>query len=155
MLNNPSLLYNKQTLYVIEGDTIFDLNQAGVRLRKGKEIVVLYYYPGLTEPPYDEWQQLVKILGACKLTEDDIVCINTANVKGLSWSSLSRALPISVVVMFGNLTGYLSANVQVHKHITYNLNGVQLVKSEPLSTLIKSQADKGNLWTCLKKVFNL
>lgn len=155
MLSNPSLLYKKQALYVIDGHSVFDVNQPGVRLKRGKEIVLLYHSPGLTEPPTEEWQQLIKILGACKLTEDDVVCINTATVSGLSWSSISKALPVNLVIMFGDLTRYLSANIQVRKHFTYNLNGIQLVKTEPLSVLLKSQADKGNLWTCLRGIFKL
>jgi hypothetical protein len=154
MLNNPSLLYKKQALYSINNTSLFNVNQPGVRLKNGNEIAILYNCLGSAEPPAEEWQQLIKMLSACKLTEDDVVCINTAMVSGLSWSSLLQALPVTLIIMFGDLADELSANINVAKYNTYQLNGVRLVRSETLATLTKSPPDKAALWNnCLKPIF--
>ncbi len=149
-LSNPALLWAKQKL-VKTGTGVQNKSQTGIEVKQGKEVVIVYRFTNGDFLAGEERTQLLKILGACKLKEDDVVLINEVQVQNVSLSWLRSNFPLKTLLLFGDIE--ISKNFQLKKYFTYNLDGLQIVKSEPIAKLLTSGADKKALWEELKKIF--
>lgn len=149
-LSNPALLWAKQKL-VKTGTGVQNKSQTGIEVKQGKEVVIVYRFTNGDFLAGEERTQLLKILGACKLKEDDVVLINAVQVQNVSLSWLRSNFPLKTLLLFGDIE--ISKNFQLKKYFTYNIDGLQIVKSEPIAKLLTSAADKKALWEELKKIF--
>ena len=151
-LNRPELVFDKQKVYST-GSDVENKTMTGVEVKSGKEVVILFSQaPGETLQG-EERSQLLKIITACKLKEEDIVLVNTAFAPNVSLSWLRKNFPVKTVMVFGDMA--LSKNLVLKKYFAYSIDGLKLVRSEPLARLLKSDADKKALWGELKKVFEI
>ncbi len=151
-LTNPVLLFNKQKLVNLKSPVGNSLI-AGIEANKGKEIVILYRYEGSEFLTADDKNQLLKILSACKLKEEDVVLINTAVEKNSSLRWLRKNFRLRTLIVFGDIE--ISPNLTLKKYFTYRIDGLQIIKSEPIAKLIKSAPDKKALWEELKGLFKI
>jgi hypothetical protein len=151
-LSNPALLWAKQKL-VKTSTGVQNKSITGIEVKQGKEVVVVYRFTAGEFLAGEERTQLLKILGACKLKEEDVVLINVAQVQNVSLSWLRSNFPIKTLLVFGDIE--ISKNFQLKKYFTYNIDGLQIVKGEPIAKLLTSGADKKALWEELKRVFGV
>ena len=151
-LSNPSQLFNQQKIFSLNAD-VEKIFHKGIELKQGKEIIILYRFDADEFIKGDERVQLLKILSACKLKEEDVVVINTAVAENISLSWLRNNFPVNTLIVFGEIK--LTNNLQFKKHIAYNIDGIQIVYSEPITKLLSSANDKKALWIELKKIFKV
>jgi len=151
-ITQPATIFNKQKIYST-GNGVENKTMTGVEVKAGKEVVILFSQPTSETLKGEERTQLIKIITACKLKEEDIVLVNTAFAKTASLSWLRGNFPVKTVIVFGEIA--VSKNLQLKKHVAYNIDGIKMVKSEPLTKLLTSGADKKALWEELRVVFEI
>lgn len=151
-ISNPVQLFAKQKV-VNTNSNVENQLLTGIEVKIGKEIVVVYRFDGGEFLAGEERTQLLKILDACKLKEEDVVLINTAKVKSFSLAWLRSNFPVQTLLVFGEIE--ISKNFQLKKHFTCSIDGLKIVKGEALTKLIKSPNDKKALWEELRKVFGI
>ena len=151
-ISNPVQLFSKQKL-IKTNSHVENKPTAGIEVKKGKEVVILYRFDGGEFLAGEERAQLLKIMGACKLKEEDVVLVNTAVAKSITLTALRERFALKTLLVFGEIA--VSQNFELKKYHTYQLDGLQIVKSEPIAKLIKSPADKKALWEELKGVFKI
>ncbi len=140
----PQLLFNKTGIYRIPGNLGVEKN-----LTNGpgsKQVLILTGYTADTLPA-EEKSQLLKILGACKLQEADILILPAYS------NALRKAAAIQKVLIFGDLSGM--GAITFPKNRLTLLDGVQVIKTESLAVLSKNDVAKKQLWGELKKMFGL
>lgn len=120
--------------------------------KKGILIIVNdEHAPFLTE---NAFSLLLNILTACKLNMGDVAVVNKVNLNE-SVTQIIRQLGSRTVLLFGidanaiNLPiNFPHYQVQKHGNITY-------LTSNDFETLEADKQQKGKLWLCLKKIFDL
>jgi hypothetical protein len=148
---HPAQFFGNQKVMKISGvagKTCPGLEGAGL-----KGVMVVFSSENAEFLNGEEREQLMKIIGACKLKEEDVMLVNTAFGKNVNFSWLKNKFNAKVMILFGDVA--LSNNLLVKKHRAYTIDGVRLVKSEDLSKLLKSQPDKKALWDELRKIFGI
>ncbi len=150
-LSHPELLLKRDKVMITNaiGSTI----QMGVQLKGLKGVMIVFHSPKSEFLEGEERSQLMKIVSACKLAEDDVMLINTAFAKNVSFSWLKNNLGAKAILVFGEIP--LSNNLNLRKYEAYTIDGVRMVKSEGLTKLLGSQPDKKALWDQLRKIFGI
>jgi hypothetical protein len=151
-ITRPDLIFEKQKLFRTQRD-VENKDKRGIQIKDGKEVIVLYSSPDNEALAGEERTQLFKIVNACKLKEEDVVLVNAAFAKNFSINWLKSNFWLKTVIVFGDIA--LSKNLVIRKHVAYNIDGVNIVKSESLTKLLTSAADKKALWEELRKVFGV
>src|ERR1043165_2100827 len=151
-ISRPDLLFSKQKLFNT-GTGVENVKGTGIQAQNGKEVVALYSFAAKAHLEGEERTQLFKILTACKLKEEDVVLGNLAFASQASVNWLRQQFPVKTLIIFGDLP--VGRNLQVAKCHTFIIDGVNIVRSEPLSKLLTSAADKKSLWDELKVVFGV
>ncbi|HLP51310.1 MAG TPA: hypothetical protein VK154_10530 [Chitinophagales bacterium] len=151
-LTSPSLIFNKKKLFKT-AVAVENSKTVGIEGKDAAETVLLFTSEAGELLKGEERTQLMKIVSACKLKEDDVVLVNASFAKNLSLAWLRKSFPVKTLIVFGDME--ISKNLKLRKHYAYTIDGVQMLKSEPLQKLFKSDADKKALWMELKKVFGV
>lgn len=151
-IRRPATIFDKQKVYST-GNGVENKTMTGVEVKTGKEVVILFSQPATEILKGEERTQLIKIITACKLKEEDIVLVNTAFAKTALLSWLRKNFPVKTLIVFGEIA--VSKNLSLKKHIAYNIDGIKMVKTEPLTKLLTSGADKKALWEELRVIFGI
>ena len=120
-----------------------------------KNIVIVVNYKDAAQIPDKQLSFLTKLLGACNLNLADVAILNFHNYKSSDFDNISRYFYPKVVLLFDLEPGefgmpmlFPQFQVQKYKDAVY-VSSPSLENIEPDKTL------KGQLWICLKKIFNL
>ncbi len=151
-ITRPDLLFAKQKVFNITTG-VENPKPIGIQGKKGSETVILYSFTSREILGGEERTQLFKILTACKLTESEVTLVNLAFAPQASVSWLRSQFPVKTLIIFGDLP--VGRNLRVSKNHTFNIDGINVIRSESLTTLLTSAADKKALWEELKIVFGV
>ena len=151
-ISRPALVFDKQKIYRTQSDVEKKALQ-GIEGKDGNKIMVLFSSATSETLQGEERTQLLKILTACKLKEDDVILVNAAVTKNSSLKWLRKNFQLHTLIVFGEIE--ISKNLALKKYHTYHIDGLQIIKSEPIAKLIKSAPDKKALWEELKGVFKI
>ena len=150
-MQHLSTLYENEELYLpheVDGyrAPIFEgLNK--------QRVLVLYNTPELAPA---EREQLMKILGALKLTIDDIALASATEVYKCGYAGwVNDGPPFDKMIGFGASALNMGLTVRLKRYFINEFNGKQLLFSDSLETLIAEPKLKGNLWTVLQVLFGL
>lgn len=152
-LTTPSLVFNNKKVYKTAVNAENTEKSTGVQGNDAKEVVILFTSDANELLTGEERAQLLKIVNACKLKEEDVILVNAAFAKDVSLTWLRKSFAVKTLIIFGEME--ISRNLKLRKHYAYNIDGLQIVKSETLQKLFKSDADKKGLWMELKKMFGV
>lgn len=93
---------------------------------------------------------LKKILNAKKVTLAEDVFLLPINEAHLSISQLKKDFPIAQIIFFETNPNQLGLNIDLPKYQTIEINGLTIMRSDPISTIEKNESLKRSLWGCLK-----
>lgn len=145
-ITEPELLFQSEKIYKTRG-----ANQlVGNNINKGA--VVVYTDSERERLNETEWNKLLEILKACKLKEEDVAFVNAAR-QAVTFSSLRKQITCGNIIVFGEVE--LSRNLQLKKFHLFEIDGVKILKSEPVSKLLNNEADRVTLWKLLRKMFDI
>lgn len=103
-------------------------------------------------------QLVTKMLGACKLTLNDVAIVNTAH-KTIHISQLQQQLQPTKIILFNVNTQHLQIPFIVPNYQLQAYNGYTLVQVAALENMLgetlAEKTEKKKLWDCLKSLFNL
>ncbi len=150
-LTHPERLFFNQKVMKI--NAIVEKNTAGVELKGLKGVVVVFSSPKAEFLQGAEREQLMKIINACKLKEEDVLLVNTAFAKNADFNWLKNTCNARVIIVFGDIK--LSANLQLRKHFAYSIDNLHIVKSDEFNALFSSPPAKKALWDELRHIFGI
>jgi hypothetical protein len=136
----------KQTKQI--GSTIFLGNNK-------KQVVLIVSYEDAVHIPDAQLNFLTSILTACKLNLDDIAIINFAKSIEKNSKDLFKVVSAKSVLFFGVKTESLSLPISFPLFQVQFFDGINYLSSPTLDEIEKDKSLKGQLWTSLKKLFNL
>lgn len=152
-LTSPGLIFARKTVIKTPTGLENAPNAAGIQGNDAAQTVILFNNEADELLKGDERTQLMKIVAACKLKEENVLLVNAAYAKGVSVDWLRKKYPVSKLIVFGDFE--ISRNLKLKKHWAYTIDGLQIVKTEPINRLFKSDADKKALWMELKKMYGV
>jgi hypothetical protein len=120
-----------------------------------KQVVLLVNYEDAVHIPDAQLNFLTSILTACKLNFDDIAIINFAKSIEKNSKALLKEVPAKSVLLFGITTESLSLPISFPLFQVQFFDGINYLSSPALDEIEKDKTLKGQLWTSLKKLFNL
>ena len=151
-LTSPQMLFAKQKLFSIATEAQNNATKGIVGNNQSK-VAALFCYPKTEILEGEERIQLVNILAACKLSEAEVVFVNTAFIPQFALSNLRSLFPLQIIIQFGNFA--ISNNLNLSRHKSYTVDNIQFIKTESLETLIKDKKLKGQFWAELRKIFSI
>jgi hypothetical protein len=120
-----------------------------------KQVVVIVNYNDAVFLPDDKLAFLTTVLTACKLNLDDIAIVNFNNCAGKSYKDIFKEIPAKSALLFGIFPETLSLPVNFPFFQVQHFDSINYLSSPPLDEIEKDQTLKGQLWTSLRKIFNL
>ena len=120
-----------------------------------KHVVIIVNYQDALYIPDDKLAFLTTILTACKLNLADIALLNFANAGKISYKDFFETVPAKSVIFFGVQPDMLSIPMNFPFFQVQHFDNVDYLSSPPLDEIEADKTLKGNLWTCLKKIFKL
>ncbi len=147
-LSSPQLLFNKQKVFHVQHSVTDTTTKATLR-----KAIVVYDLPNETlQQPLQE--MLVKLIQACKFKPEETIYINARFNPDVSLSNLQNKFNPVTILAFGDVP--LSRNLsKLKKNFAYDLNGVKVLNTDNMETLVKNDAAKKALWGVLKKMLGL
>lgn len=118
-----------------------------------KKIVILVYDELHSFLSESDFNFLIQILNACKVTVADTAIVNTLKT-AVGFKQIEEELNPKVVLCFGKQAA-ASMQLQITEYQTVNRGGVQMLYADPLSVVIEDAAKKKKLWMELKQLFEL
>ncbi|MGF7232292.1 hypothetical protein [Arachidicoccus sp.] len=101
---------------------------------------------------------LSTILSACKFSLEDVAIVNIAKT-ATDFEEIKNILGSKYVLFLGTTPQQVSLAIQPNLYQDILYQGCHLVFSSQLETMMKqgaeAKAEKGKLWICLKKCFNI
>lgn len=152
-LTSPGLIFARKTVIKTPSGVESTPNLVGIQGNDASETIILFNNEAEELLKGDERTQLMKIVNACKLKEGNVLLVNAAYAKGVSVDWLRKKYPVKKLIVFGDFE--ISRNLKLKKHWAYTIDGLQLVKTEPINRLFKSDSDKKALWMELKKMYGV
>jgi hypothetical protein len=120
-----------------------------------KQVVLIVNYEDAVHIPDAQLNFLTSILTACKLNLDDIAIINFAGLNEKPFKEILKEVPAKSVLLFGVKTESLSLPISFPLFQVQFFDGINYLSSPMLDEIEKDKSLKGQLWTSLKKLFNL
>lgn len=102
----------------------------------------------------DDLQFLSKILGACKLTIEDVCIINIAKRRS-TFLELAQQLHPEKFILFGVSPNELNMSIVFPAYHLQLHNNIQCLIADPISAMVKDTVLKSKLWLNLKTMFLL
>jgi hypothetical protein len=105
--------------------------------------------------PDDQFNFLTGILGACKLTIEDVAIINIQRNSDLTYTSLTNELKATKIFLFGPTPAQLGLPITFPHYQVQSYNKQVYLSSPSLALLQNDKAEKTKLWLCLKQIFSI
>ncbi|MVT11003.1 hypothetical protein [Chitinophaga tropicalis] len=97
---------------------------------------------------------LTNILNACKLGMQDIALVNIAQHPAIPFTTWLQAIPVKQAVLFGIPPARLGLEA-IADYQLLQVNGCQLICSDPLQLIAQDKMLKGKLWMGLKQLLGI
>ena len=97
---------------------------------------------------------LLNILNACKLNMGDVALINKQGLKTV-FTDVVKELESKTVILFGIEAREMNLPIDFPHYQVQKHGAVTYVTSNDFETLEKDKQQKGKLWLCLKKIFEV
>ena len=147
-LLSPNLLFNKQKVFHLNDSVNTTVTHKAI-----PKTVVLFDQPTETLPQAMK-EMLDKLTQACQFKPEETIYINTRFTPDISLGNLQNDYKPAVILVFGDVS--ISRNIaKLKKHFVYELNGMKIVNTDSLETLMKNGDAKKVLWGVLKKMLGI
>ena len=120
-----------------------------------RNVLILVNNPGITHMADSELQFLTGILGACKLSLDDVAILNMDRNPNADYKALHNFFNNKVSLLFDVEPASFGLPMSFPHYQVQSFAGNSYLYSPSLKDLENDKVEKSKLWVCLKKVFNL
>ena len=147
-LLSPNLLFNKQKVFHLN-----DSVNKTVTNQPERRAIVIYDQPSETLP--DSMKEMLdKLVQACQFKPEETVYLNARFAPDISLGDLQNEYKPEAVLVYGDIN--ISRNIsKMKKNFVYELNGVKIINTDSLDTLLKNGEAKKVLWGVLKKMLGI
>ncbi len=149
--NALKYLFNGQTLYIPKASTtqaplVFDYDGGN-----NKYILMLFSHSGKSGVPQPQKQFLEKILGATKLSFDDVAMANLQTIGNASFDDLKGFFAPSSLFLWGISPNQLGIKADLYQPIIHNK--VKVICVDAIDAVENDKALKAKLWGILQTHF--
>ncbi|HET6767860.1 MAG TPA: hypothetical protein VFH08_10690 [Chitinophagaceae bacterium] len=120
-----------------------------------KKSLIVVRYPGEAHLPDKQLSFLTRLLAACNLTIADVAVVNFQQYKSSDFDKIIDHFKPKVVLLFDISPGEFGMPMLFPQFQVQRYKDAVFVSSPSLEVIEPDKALKGNLWVCLKKVYNL
>lgn len=120
-----------------------------------KKTLIVVRYPGEVHLPDKQISFLTKLLAACNLTIADVAIVNFQQYKSSDFDKIIDHFKPKTVLLFGIEPGEFGMPMKFPQFQVQRYKEAVYVSSPSLEVIEPNKVLKGNLWVCLKKIFNL
>ena len=120
-----------------------------------KNILIVVRYPQHEYMPDDQLNFLVSVLGACKLSLDDVGIVNSSKVSSGYYKELMEKFSSTTTLLFGLTPQEFEMPVNFPEFQVQNFNNCTFLHAPVLEKLEADKILKSKLWVSLRKIFNL
>ena len=120
-----------------------------------KRSLIVVRYPGEVHLPDKQLSFLTKLLAACNLTIADVAIVNFQQYNSSDFDKIIDQFKPKVVLLFGIEPGEFGMPMIFPPFQVQRFKDAVFVSSPSLEVIEPDKTLKGNLWVCLKKIFNL
>jgi hypothetical protein len=120
-----------------------------------KNILVVVNYAEVPHLPDEQLAFLTQLLGACKLSMNDVAIINLNNYEGVDYESILLHFESKIVLLFGIAAENFGFPFAVPEYQVQNFAGRVVMHSPALQLIQNDKPAKGKLWLSLRKIFNV
>jgi hypothetical protein len=120
-----------------------------------KNILVVVNNSGVAFMTDPELQFLTGVLGACKLSLDDVAIVNFSHHTGMVYKELVTHFQSRIVMLFDTEPASFGLPMSFPHYQLQPFAGNTFLFSPSLKELEKDRVEKSKLWVCLKRLFNL
>ncbi len=118
-------------------------------------VLVAVDYAGVTHLPDPQLEFLLQLLGACKLSLNDVALINIHNYTDIDYKGILTHFNTKIVLLFGLTPAQLGFPFNIPAYQVQAFADYTIIHSAPLHILQTDKSAKSQLWAGLKKIFNL
>lgn len=132
-------------------------NEKKIRIlgNNSRNILIILQYPDLPFLPDHDLQFLNNILGACKLSLNDVAILNINNHPQISYKQLIPHFKAKVVILFGVTPISIGLPLNFPEFQIQAFDGTSYLLSPSLHGMEDDKETKSRLWTSLKRLFNI
>lgn len=120
-----------------------------------KNILIVVNYTDAVYLPDEELNLLKNILGACKLSLEDVAIVNLNNQNTTGWKELTGYLKSKIVFLFDVEPAGWGLPLSFPAYQLQPFNGCTYLYAPSLHLIATDKVEKSKLWVCLKRLFNL
>ncbi|MET0637816.1 MAG: hypothetical protein ABWZ25_17430 [Chitinophagaceae bacterium] len=120
-----------------------------------KQVLIVVSYEGAAYLPDEELSFLTKMLGACKLSLDDVAIVNSAFYPAARSSDYLRFFRSKVLFLFGPDPASFGLPLSFPHYQVQSFAGTTFLYTPALEERLRDELFKSKLWVCLKRIFNL
>ena len=96
---------------------------------------------------------LMVILGACKLTMEDVAIVNISNSNSITYKTIESELKAEKIILFGVTSAELGLPLEFPVYQIQQYNNQTYIASDSLMHIETNKKEKISLWNCLKQIF--
>ena len=123
--------------------------------RQKKNILIVVRYPDNEYMPDDQLNFLVSVLGACRLSLDDVGIVNSSNAPSAFYKAMMEKFASTTTLLFGLTPQEFEMPVNFPEFQVQNFNNCTFLHAPVLERLETDKILKSKLWVSLRKIFNL
>lgn len=120
-----------------------------------KNILVIVNQDGVEYLDDGDKKFLIDILGACKLTLDDLALVNYNGNPGLSYQQIQKVFKPEIILCLGIGPETLKFPLEFPQYQVQRYNQQVYLHTPSLKMLAEDKNAKRQLWECLKKIFTI
>jgi hypothetical protein len=146
-IHYPELLFDRQRIYRISSS----VDKKSEALNDCKLLVC---YSSKIELHSATTDMLNKLIGACKVSDADVVYLNLYN-NDYSFADAINEYNPEVVLIFGEIS--LRSNMaSLFKNHIFEIGAIKLIRTDSLDDVFNNKkGEKTNLWSALKQLYKL
>jgi hypothetical protein len=120
-----------------------------------KKILILVDNTEAIYLPDEALNFLLGILGACKLSMEDVGILNFNKNQSITYQTIATGLEAEKVFLFGISPAQIALPLSFPHYQIQRYNGQVYLTAPPLSSLQNDKGEKTKLWNSLKQIFSL
>ena len=120
-----------------------------------KNILVAVQYENIAHLPDPQLDFLMQLLKACQLGLNDVALINLNNYRGTEYTDILNYFQTKAILLFGISAQEFGFPFETPQYQVQSFTHYTVIHAPALHDLQNDKPAKGQLWTGLKKIFNL
>ena len=121
----------------------------------GRNILIVVDYSDAIHLPDIDFNFLVGILGACKLSMSDVAIININKHSSLTYKEITEQFDSKNIFLFGVEPSTFGLPMSFPHFQSQNFSSRSFLFSPSLTALQNDKVSKSKLWVCLRRIFNV